>query len=272
MTDGTPQGQTVWITGASSGIGEALARQYAADGADLILSARRSEVLEALASELNAQAGRTCAHVLSLDVTDEASIDDKVAEAKAFTGRIDVLINNAGISQRSLAVDTTMETYRTLFEVNVFGQIALTKAVLPVMMEQKSGHIAVTASVAGKVGASHRTGYCATKHAVMGFFDALRPEVKRHGISVSTITPGYINTPIAENALKGDGSTFGRKDKAIAGGMDVNACAAVVIKGLKNKKREIPVGKGGEMHALWLKRLWPSLLFRITERGAGVPK
>jgi short-subunit dehydrogenase len=146
------------------------------------------------------------------------------------------------------------------------GQIALTKAVLPHMLERKAGHIAVTASVAGKVGAPLRTGYCATKHAVMGFFDALRTEVEDQGILVSTIVPGFIRTDIARSALAGDGKPFGKTDTDIAMGMDVDECAEVVFKALKAGKREIPVGKGKEMAALWVKRLAPEMLFRLAKR------
>ncbi|MFC4347874.1 SDR family oxidoreductase [Kordiimonas lipolytica] len=261
------EGQTVWITGASSGIGEALAHQFAKEGAKLILSARRAEELERVREACiaeGAQGGDML--VLPLDVTDEASLPGKVAEAKAFTSRIDMLINNAGISQRSLCVDTEMATYRRLFEVDVFGQIALTKLVLPVMLEQKSGHLAVTASVAGKIGVSQRTGYCAAKHAMMGFFDALRAEVAKDGISVTTITPGFIRTNIAKHALKGDGSEFAKVDQNIAGGMDVDACARVIMKGFKKGRKEIPVGEGSEMKALWVKRFFPNLLFKMVQK------
>ncbi|WP_372927053.1 SDR family NAD(P)-dependent oxidoreductase, partial [Marinobacter sp.] len=118
--------------------------------------------------------------------------------------------------------------------------------------------------VAGKVGAPMRTGYCAAKHAVMGFFDALRAEVEGQGVSVSTITPGFIRTDISRNALAGDGAAYGVEDEDIAGGMDVNECAEVIFKGLQAKKREIPVGKGKEMAALWIKRISPEALFRIA--------
>ncbi len=259
--------QVVWITGASSGIGEAVALEMASEGAVLILSARRVNELErvkAACIERGADAEDIC--ILPLDVTDEASLPSIVAEAKEFKGRIDMLYNNAGISQRSTCLETDMATYRRLFEVDVFGQIALTKAVLPVMIEQGSGHMAVTASVAGKVGAPQRTGYCAAKHAMMGFFDALRAEVSGNGIFVTTITPGFIRTAISENALKGDGTEFGKVDKNISGGMDVTDCAKVIMRGFKKRKKEIAVGKGTEMHALWVKRLFPNILFKMVER------
>ncbi len=259
-------GKSVWITGASSGIGEALAMKMAADGADLILSARRTEELNRVKDACINVAPGAKILVLPLDVTDEACMPEAVKAARDFTGRIDMLVNNAGISQRSLCVDTEMETYRRLFEVDVFGQIALTKLVLPIMIEQKSGHMAVTASVAGKIGVRQRTGYCAAKHAMMGFFDALRAEVAEHGVKVTAITPGYICTNIAKYALKGDGSEFDKVDKNIAGGMDVDKAADVIMQGFSKGKKEIPVGEGREMQALLLKRFFPNKLFKMVEK------
>ena len=254
---------TVWITGASSGIGEALALEFARQGAKLVLSARRENELERVRNRC-AETGVDTKNVmvLPLDVTDYPTFEPAVANVLERFGRIDMLINNAGISQRSLCVDTDMEVYRQLMEVDVLGQIALTKAVLPQMIAQGSGHIAITSSVAGKIGAPYRTGYCAAKHAVMGFYDALRAEVTHQGIHVSTITPGYIQTNISVHALKGDGSTFGRVDKDIAGGMDVTKCARVIMKGFENRTPEIAVGEGFEMKALMIKRLFPKLVFK----------
>lgn len=263
--------KTVWITGASSGIGQALALALAAHNAQLILSARNEAKLEEVREKClklypSADGVTNRVLVLPLDVTDENSISTKTEQANAFTGRIDLLINNAGISQRSTCIDTTMQTYRKLFEVDVFGQIALTKFVLPLMIEQGSGHIAVTASVAGKMGVPFRTGYCAAKHAMMGFFDALRAEVTHHNITVSTITPGFIHTAISENALRGDGSAFGVVDHDIKGGMGVDECVEVILKGLSQQQPEIAVGKGIEMHALWLKRYLPKTLFKMMQK------
>ncbi len=258
--------QTVWITGASSGIGEALALRFAKEGASLVLSARRKDELERVAGrcrDIGLPADQVL--VLPLDVTDWASLPVAVQAVLDAFGVIDLLVNNAGVSQRSLCQDTNMAVYQKLMDVDVMGQIALTKAVLPHMLERGSGHLAVTASVAGKVGVSERTGYCAAKHAVMGFFDALRAEVEGQGIDVSTIVPGFIRTNISRNALAGDGSAFGKLDDNIAGGMDVTECAEVVFKGLNAKKREIPVGKGKEMAALWIKRVSPEVLFRLTK-------
>ncbi len=257
--------ETVWITGASSGIGEALALQYAKDHARLVLSARREDELQRVARRCHdAGLAEDDVLVLPLDVTDWETLPGKVQAVLDTFGHIDLLVNNAGVSQRSLCKDTDMAVYQKLMDVDVMGQIALTKAVLPHMLERGVGHLAVTSSVAGKVGVPMRTGYCAAKHAVMGFFDALRAEVEGQGISVSTITPGFIRTDISRNALAGDGSAYGREDEDIAGGMNVDECAEVVFKGLTAKKREIPVGKGKEMAALWLKRIAPEALFRMT--------
>jgi dehydrogenase/reductase SDR family member 7 len=263
------EGQVIWITGASSGIGEALALEFAASRARLVLSARRQSELQRVRDRCLEQGlGAADVLVLPLDVTDYDAMPAAVARVIAAFGRIDMLVNNAGISQRSLCLDTDMAVYRRLMEVDVLGQIALTQQVLPVMVEQGSGHIVVTSSVAGKVGAAYRTGYCAAKHAVMGFFDALRAEVAQHGIAVTTLTPGFIRTDISVNALRGDGSTFNRVDANIAGGMDAGSCARVILRGLRKGRPEIAVGKGLEMHGLWLKRLFPRALFKIVERMA----
>lgn len=256
-------GKVVWITGASSGIGEALAKAFAAEGSKVVLSARRENELQRVLSACAEITPGISGHmVLPLDVTDQESLPTAAEAVREKLGRVDVLINNAGISQRSLCVDTDMEVYRQIMDVDVLGQIAMTRAVLPLMLEQGSGQIAVTSSVAGKIGVPYRTGYCAAKHAVMGFYDALRGEVAHRGIQVSTIVPGYIQTNISIHALKGDGSSFGYVDKEIAGGMDVDRCAAVILKGLRKGKPEIPVGKGFEMHALWIKRLFPGIVFK----------
>lgn len=256
-------GKTIWITGASSGIGEALAVGFAASGSNLVLSARRPDALKEVADKIAAKHPSSKTLVLPLDVTDESQMSNAVDRVLAQFSSIDLLINNAGISQRSTALETDMQTYRSIFEVDVFGQIALTKHVLPVMIEHGSGHIAVTASVAGKMGVPFRTGYCAAKHAVMGFFDALRAEVAHQNVSVSTIVPGFIQTNISENAVAGDGSKFDGVDRDISGGMSADECAKVIIAGLSKNKPEIPVGTGMEMHALWIKRIFPSLLNKL---------
>jgi len=263
------ENQVVWITGASSGIGEALALQFAKEGARIVLSSRREPELQRVMQSCVAQGqAPDKLLVLPLDVTDQASMPAARDQVIERFGHIDMLVNNAGISQRSRCIDTDMEVYRQLFEVDVLGQIALTKQVLPLMYRQKSGHIVITSSVAGKIGAPFRTGYCAAKHAVMGFFDALRAEVTQQGIRVTTITPGFIRTNISLHALSGDGTEFGAVDDDIAGGMDATRCAEVIMDGLRKGKPEIAVGEGMEMKALWLKRFFPGKVFRLAEQMA----
>jgi len=257
----------VWITGASSGIGEALARQYILQGDQLVLSARRETELNRVKQACIALGGKEVdILVLPLDVTEHGEMQDRVQAVLHQFKCIDVLINNAGISQRSKCLDTDLSVYKTLLDVDVLGQIALTKVVLPIMVRQKSGHIAVTSSVAGKVGVKWRTGYCAAKHAVMGFFDALRAEVNEYGIQVSTITPGFIKTDVARNAVVGDGSQFEGDDPNIEGGMDVDKCAHVIVSQMNKGVKEIAVGEGLSLLALKIKRFFPGLLFTMVAK------
>jgi len=259
--------KVVWITGASSGIGEAVAERAAARGAKLALSARDETQLARVAAACEA-AGAPAVQVIPLDVTDFDAMPSAVATVVNTLGPIDLLLNNAGISQRSFCADTSFDVYRQMMEVNVLGQIALTQAVLPQMIERGAGHLAVTASVAGKVGAPMRTGYCAAKHAVMGFFDSLRTEVAAHGIEVTTITPGFIRTNVAKNALGSDGKAVGASDADIDGGMDVGDCADVIIAGFEAGTPEIAVGTGPEMGLLQVKRDDPIAAFKALEQMA----
>ena len=264
--------KVAWITGASSGIGEALALAYAAESYRLVLSARREQELDRVKSLCigNGLSGEDV-FVLPLDITRSEDMPAAVEQVLERFGRIDLLINNAGISQRSLFKDTDISVYRTIFDVDVIGPIALTKAVLPVMLEQGRGHIVVTSSIAGKMGVPYRTGYCAAKHAVMGFFDSLRAELHGTGITVSTVLPGFVRTNISKEAVTGDGSRFGTTDSNIDGGMDVNKCAEVIVKALKKGKQEFAVSQGPEKHTLWLKRLFPGLVMKMAHKF-GAPK
>jgi NADP-dependent 3-hydroxy acid dehydrogenase YdfG len=263
------QDQVVWITGASSGIGEALAKAFSHSGANVVLSARNTAELNRVREEcIAAGAAPDTVLVLPLDVLDYDALPEAVNTVQNAFGRIDLLINNAGTSQRSFCLETELQVYRTLFELNVIAQIALTKAVLPVMVGQGSGHVLVTASVAGKVGVPLRTGYCAAKHAVMGFFDALRTEVAYLGIKVTTIVPGFIRTNIGSNALTGTGAPTGKVDEDIESGMDAAECADFILQGIAGGVEEIAVGSGPEMGLLELKRQDPTGTFRLLEAMA----
>src|SRR5215471_15702107 len=212
------QGQRIWITGASSGIGEALAHAFHRAGARLILSARREDELRRVQSQCG---GKASAKILPLDVTQTSELPQKATAALAMFSGIDILVNNAGVTQRSLVKDTEIAVYRKLMEVNFFGAVALTKTVLPSMTEKKAGHIVVISSLVGKFGTPLRSGYAAAKHALHGFFDSLRAEVSDSGIKVLLVCPGYIRTDISLHALRGDGSPHAKMDSGQARGMPV---------------------------------------------------
>ncbi len=264
--------QVIWITGASSGIGEAVAKQFIAQGARLILSARTEKKLQKVKEKCIAN-GAKAEHILVLSLDMEKPEEFAAAHETVICqfGQLDMLFNNAGISQRSLCKDTDMSVYRTLFEVDFFGQIALTKVVLPLMIENNVGHLVVTSSVAGKIGVPFRTGYCAAKHAVMGFFDALRAEVSNINIRVTTITPGFIQTNLSNNALNSDGSKFGITDEDIANGINADECAKRIIDGLTKGKKEILIAGMRERQALLMKRFFPKILFKIVASIKDIP-
>ncbi|MBS3960451.1 MAG: SDR family NAD(P)-dependent oxidoreductase [Sandarakinorhabdus sp.] len=251
------EGQRIWITGASSGIGAGMARAFGRAGATVILSGRNHEALAAVAADVPDNV------ILPFDVADLQALPAVVHHA----GLVDVLICNAGISQRGLAEDTLMEVYRAIMEVDFFAPVALTRLVLPAMLARGSGHLAVTASVAGKVGSPQRTGYSAAKHAVMGFFDSLRTEVAHRGVKVTTIVPGYVRTEIGARALTGDGSVKGAGADDTDAGISADEAGAIILAGFQAGMREIPVGGNGpEMALLDLKRQNPDALFDLMEQ------
>jgi dehydrogenase/reductase SDR family member 7B len=255
--------KVVWITGASSGIGEALAKAFAAEGAKLVLSARRKEELERVKKEC--QLDDVHCLVLPLDLSDTSSIDSLTQTVVAKFSRIDVLVNNGGISQRSLAKDTPIEIDRKIMEVNFFGQIAITKSVLRVMLQQKQGHIVVISSIAGKFGFWFRTAYSSSKHALHGFFEALRLETEADGIKVLMAVPGKIQSDISIHALKEDGSQNNVMEQSQKEGMPAAECAAIILDAMKSNKEEILIG-GREIKAVWLKRHFPKWFGRVIRK------
>lgn len=256
------EGQTVWITGASSGIGEALAEAVAAQGAAVILSGRRRDALESVAARLP-----TDSLVLPFETTDWAALPGAVETAWGWRGGVDMLVNNAGISQRSLAVDTRPEVYRQILDVDLLAPIWLTQLLLPRMAEGWSGHIVGISSVAGRLGTVLRTAYCAAKHGLIGYCDALRAEVEQaYGIRVTTVLPGSVRTMVAANALQADGSTRGESDTNIDAGMDPAECARRILAGIAEGQREIIVAEGGEAMAAGLRFTNPDALFDMLSR------
>jgi short-subunit dehydrogenase len=246
--------KVVWITGASSGIGEALAYAFAAEGAQLVLSARREQELNRVA--------KTCgnAYVLPFDMLSVSEHADRVQDVMNTYGRIDYLVLNAGVSQRSFVKDTTFDVYRQLFEVNFFSIVSLTQAVLPVFTAQQSGVFVPIASVAGRISTPRRAAYGATKHALIGFFDSVRAEVFNDGIRVTTILPGYIKTNISLHAMNEKGEAYGKMDPNQAKGLDPNFTAQKILQAVLAGKNEFFVGGFLEGFGLFMKRFFPSIV------------
>ena len=246
--------KVVWITGASSGIGEALAYAFAAEGAQLVLSARREQELNRVA--------KACgnAYVLPFDMLSVSEHADRVQDVVNTYGRIDYLVLNAGVSQRSFVKDTEFDVYRRLFEVNFFSIVSLTQAVLPVFTAQQSGVFVPIASVAGRISTPRRAAYGATKHALIGFFDSVRAEAFNDGIRVTTILPGYIKTNISLHAMNEKGEAYGKMDPNQAKGLDPNFTAQKILQAILAGKNEFFVGGFLEGFGLFMKRFFPSIV------------
>ena len=257
----------IWITGASSGIGEAVALALAKQGARLILSARRADELQRVAKLTGLSEADIL--VLPMDMTDTASLSAHVETVQQRFGRIDYVFQNAGITQRGTVADTDLSVYHRLMEVNFFGVVALTKAVLPLMLAQGSGHFVVTSSVAGKLGTKQRSGYCASKHALHGFFDALRAETADAGLHVTLVCPGYIQTPISLHALGPEGQVHGKMDENQQKGMAPDEFVRQLLRAVSQQKEEVYIG-GPETYGIYLKRFLPGLLSRILRNREGV--
>ena len=255
-------GQIVWITGASSGIGEALAYAFAREGAKLVLSSRRADELE--------RVRRACTRpddhiVVTLDLSRVADLPMAVSEVLARRGHVDILVNNGGVSQRALAKDASLTVERSLMEVNYFGPVALTKSLLPFMLARETGHIVVVSSVMGYLGTPGRSTYAAAKHALHGWFDSLRAEIWRHDVKVTIACPGYVATAVSDNAVGPHGSRHGKTDTTHRRAISPEKCADAIIRGVARGKEEIYVG-GREVFGIYLKRYVPWLLSRIVRK------
>lgn len=247
--------QCWWITGASSGIGAALSRALAARGASLVLSGRNVAALEAVARDC----GDTL--VLPFEATDFAAIPALAERAWQWKGRIDGLVNNAGISQRSLAVDTAFPVYEQLIAVDLLAPIALTQAVLPRMVQAGGGRIVAISSVAGFVGSPLRSAYSAAKHGLVGYHDSVRAENAHLGIHVHVFAPGSVQTDVSKNALLADGSRRGVSDAAIDNGMPPDEAAAAMLAAIEADKPELILATGFEHDIVMLRRSDPETLF-----------
>lgn len=263
----TLTGKVVWLTGASSGIGEALAIELAKEGCKLILSARRKNELQRV-QKLAELSDDNCL-LLPLDLEQYQDFENLKNIALQKFNRIDVLINNAGISQRSLAIETSIEVDKRLMEVNYIGTVTLTKTLLPHFIKNKSGLIVTVTSAVGKIPSPWRSSYAAAKHALHGFFDSLRAECYQDGLRVLLVCPGFVATNVSVNALTGNGETTGKMDAATAKGISAKKCAQGIVAAMKAEKQEVVIGGIKEKFGVWTKRHFP-LLFSVMIRKMAV--
>ncbi len=247
----------IWVTGASSGIGKSLAIHLSFQGAKLILSSRKKATLEKVKAQCK---NPEDVKIVPLDLEDFASLNDTTKDAIACFGRVDVLVNNGGISQRSLVKNTSIDVDKRIMDINYLGTVALTKAILPHFIKNKKGHFVVTTSIVGKIGTPLRSSYAASKHALHGFFDSLRAEHFKDHINVTLVCPGFVATNISLNALKGDGSAQNTMDTATQNGIQPEKFAKLMAKAIQNKKEEVYIGGAKEKLAVYVKRFFPKLL------------
>ena len=254
--------KVVWVTGASSGIGEEIVKQLANEGAKIILSARKIDALEKLRGTLPNSNEHLC---LTLDLEESSNFKGLAKQIFEKYGSIDYLFNNGGLSQRSEAIDTPLDVDRRIMEINYFGNIALTKAVLPYMTKQHFGHIIVISSIAGKFGFFLRSAYSASKHALFGFYESLLLEVEKHGVKVTVACPGKINTNISVNALTENGTAHGIMDHNQSTGMSVEECVGQLLTAVRKNKKEVLIGNK-EIKAVTLKRFFPALFWKVIKK------
>lgn len=255
--------KNIWITGASSGIGKAVAIELSKEKTHLILSGRNESSLQEVAAFCKENGSSTL--IVPFDLAHEASV---IAAAKTVLSKKiipDCLFHFGGISQRSLAHETPLEIDRKILEVNFFGTVSLTKALLPAMIGNGGGHIAVTSSIVGKFGFPYRSAYSASKHALHGFFESLRTESNNNNIRISIIVPGRIQTDISFNAIVENGKAHGKLDPGLAQGMTPQKSASIICRQLKKERKEILVG-GKELLMVYIRRYIPNLYYFLSTK------
>ena len=254
--------KVIWITGASSGIGEGIVKNLASQNVKLILSSRRAEVLEKVKA---ACPNPDNMRILTLDLAQPDTLEAKTKEALSFFGRVDIVIHSGGISQRAFAMDTDIEVHRRLMEVNYFSTIIITKALLPSMIENGFGHIVAISSLVGKFGSPYRSGYSASKHALHGYYDSLRAEIWKQGIHVTIATPGFIKTNVSVNALTEHGEKLNSMDQGQENGMSAEECGRQIIRAIVKEKEEVRIG-GKETFGILIKRFLPGVFSRMIRK------
>lgn len=255
-------GKIVWVTGASSGIGEQLVYGLSKEGAHVIISARREAELERVQKGCNSPGA---VDIVVFDQSEETSVKAAASKVFALHARVDILFNNGGISQRGEAMQTTTELERKIFDINYFGNILLSKLVMEKMLEQHSGHLVITSSLLGKWGFHLRSSYAATKHALHGYYDSMRMEVEKKGIAITLILPGFIKTEISRNAVNEKGEATGEMDANQDGGISAEECARRILAGVAAHKKEFGVG-GKEILGLKMRNFFPGIFDTILRR------
>lgn len=252
----------VWITGASSGIGEALAKAYSKEGATVILSSRKREALEKVREQC---AYPDNCHIVTLDLNDPDSLQQAAETVLGKFGYVDVLVNNGGISQRSLVAETPLDIDRKIMQVDYFSGVQLAKAVLPSMLARKKGQFVVISSIVGVFGFPQRSAYSAAKHAIHGFYETLRAENKASNIRVTVVCPGRILTQVSLHALRADGAEYGIMDHAQANGITAEECARRIMKGVKRGKKEMYVCRK-DVLMVYFRRYIPALYYALVSK------
>ncbi len=255
--------RVVWITGASSGIGEALAYEFAQRGATLVLTSRREGELNRVKEHCEYSARHL---VWPMDLADPESTAKSTQELLARMGHIDIFVHSGGISQRAPALDTQIDVDRRIMEINYFSAINITKALLPSMISRGRGHIVPISSLVGKFGTPLRSAYAASKHALHGFYDSLRAEVHEKGVRVTVVCPGFVKTNVSRNALTGDGSNWGQTDPGQEGGLPAEECAQSIVQAIVRSEEEVLIG-GKEVLGVYVKRLAPNLFNKLIRRA-----
>lgn len=254
-------GKKIWITGASGGIGKEFAIQLSELGAYLILTARNKEKLVELQKTL---AHPDDCEVYDLDMLQIGQIEDLSQQVLTKHKAIDILLSNAGVSQRSLVKETDFEVDKKIIDVNLMGPIAHTKQLLPAMLSQGSGHFVVMSSIAGKLGTPLRSAYAAAKHGLHGYFECLRAEEEDNGVAITIFTPGYIHTNVSSNALTSDGTKKGVVEENSKNGMSVDIFVKKALKAIEKQKKEVIIG-GTETFGIYLMRFFPSIIRKIVK-------
>jgi short-subunit dehydrogenase len=255
----------VWVTGASSGIGEALAYAFAQQHTHLVLSARNEIELNRVAAACVAS-GAASVLVQPLDLAEHDTIPGIVANVLKKTGKIDILINNGGVSQRALALETTLDVDKRLMDINYFGTVALSKSVLPGMITHQLGHIVTITSLTGKFGSPYRSSYAASKHALHGFFDSLRAELTNTPVYITLVCPGFVRTNVSIHALTGSGAQLGTMDEATEKGMAPERLATGILDAIEQQREEVYFG-GKEVLGVYIKRFFPRYFARLIRKA-----